>query len=381
MLDKPYLAVDAAATSPYRDRLYVAWIQFSTSLAAGHVFFAYSADHGQTWQHSGDIAGTTAALCPANTSGAPAGTCDANHYPQPFLAPDGTVYVVFQNFNNTPAGPGANNAQVLLVKSVDGGATFSPPTKVADFNDPPDCASVTGQNTGFSCIPTAPPSTASIFRVTNYPVGVALDNRHLAVTLGSYINRNSNPTRGNCIPDGLNPATGLPRYRGAGTVGGCNNDIVLAVSDDAGASFTGTHRPVAELPSISQERTGQPPADQFRHWAARTPHGGLVVVYYDRRYQQDQHTGALDITLRRANAQHIRITNQSLPPPNDFPIPGGTAGTFFGDYIALAVGTDGTAHPQWADTRNPIFAPTPDDPRTPIPTGFGSDIYTAQTPA
>ena len=50
---------------------------------------------------------------------------------------------------------------------------------------------------------------------------------------------------------------------------GCNNDIVLSVSDDAGASFTGTTTPVWELPSVNDE--GRHLADQWWQWAAHNP--------------------------------------------------------------------------------------------------------------
>jgi hypothetical protein len=50
---------------------------------------------------------------------------------------------------------------------------------------------------------------------------------------------------------------------------------------------------------------------------------------------------------------------------------------FLGDYMGLAVGSDGVAHPIWTDTRNPIFSPsTGGDVRELVPAGQGSDIYT-----
>jgi len=86
----------------------------------------------------------------------------------------------------------------------------------------------------------------------------------------------------------------------------------------------------------------------------------------------------MDITMRRSDGSFIRVTSSSMPPSNVFPDANGFS-TFLGDYMGLAVGSDGVAHPVWTDTRNPIFMydPTAADPRVPIFAGFDSDVYTA----
>jgi hypothetical protein len=380
LLDKPYMAIDTAKTSRFRDRIHVAWAEYNADFTADPISFAWSDDHGATWNQTGAISGTSPELCPVNFSGAPAGTCDANQFPQPFTAPNGDLYVVFQNFNNAVSGDD-NRSQILIVKSTDGGASFGPPVKVSDFYDLPDCLTYTGHDPGRSCVPTAPLSDRSIFRATNYPSAVATSNRRIVVTLASYLNRHSNPERGNCTPAGFNPDTGLPLYDGVGEVNGCNNDIVLSVSTDAGGSFTGTTTPVTELPSVSDERGGHL-ADQFWQWAARNPKTGRVTVaYYDRKYGDAQATGAFDITMRRSNGDHVRVTSRTLPPTQEFPEAGASTGVFLGDYMGLAVGSDGIAHPIWTDTRNPIFSPsTGDDVRELVPAGQGTDIYMRSLP-
>jgi hypothetical protein len=380
LLDKPYMAIDTSRRSRFRDRIYVAWAEYNADFSADPIGFAWSDDHGATWNLVPAISGTSPELCPVNFSGAPAGTCDANQFPLPFTAPNGDLYVVFQNFNNAVAGDD-NRSQILIVKSTDGGASFGPPVKASDFYDLPDCLTYTGHDPGRSCVPTAPLSDRSIFRATNYPSAVATSNSRIVVTLGSYLNRHSNPERGNCAPAGFSPDTGLPLYEGVGEPGGCNNDIVLSVSTDAGASFTGTTTPVWELPSVSDERPGHL-ADQWWQWAAHNPKTGRVTVaYYDRKYGNAQETGDFDITMRRSNGDHVRVTNRTLPPTQEFPEAGASTGVFLGDYMGLAVGSDGTAHPIWTDTRNPIFSPsTGDDVRELVPAGQGTDIYTRALP-
>jgi hypothetical protein len=382
LLDKPYMAADTGRNSRFRDRLYVAWAEYNVDFTADPIGFAWSDDHGATWNLVPAISGTSAALCPVNFDGSPAGTCNANQFPQPFTAPNGDLYVVFQNFNNAVAAGGDNHNQILIVKSTDGGESFGPPVKVSDFNDLPDCLTYTGHDAGRACVPTAPLSDRSIFRATNYPSAVATSNNRIVVSLGSYINRHSNPTRGNCTPAGFSATTGLNLYTGVGERNGCNNDIVVSVSDDGGASFTGTTTPVAELPSLSDERPGGQLADQFWQWAALNPKTGRVTTaYYDRKYGDDQQTGEMDITLRRGNGSHVRVTNRSLPPTQEFPEAGASTGIFVGDYMGVAVGSDGMAHPVWTDTRNPIFSPsTGGDVRELVPAGQGTDIYTRSLP-
>jgi hypothetical protein len=52
------------------------------------------------------------------------------------------------------------------------------------------------------------------------------------------------------------------------------------------------------------------------------------------------------------------VTNRTLPPTQEFPEAGASTGIFVGDYMGVAVGSDGVAHPVWTDTRNPIFSPS-----------------------
>ncbi len=385
LLDKVYMTIDASSDSPYADRIYVTWSEYSTDFSADPITLAYSDDHGVTWHQSGAVSGPSTDLCPVNFSGAPAGTCDANQFSVPFTAPNGDVYVVFQNFNNCSGAFGApctgdpndNHNQMLIVKSTDGGATFGEPVKVTDFYDLPDCFTYTGSDFGRACVPTAPLSGVSVFRATNYPSPAAVSDSEIVIDFGSYINQHSNPTLGNCSPAGLSGDTFLNLYDGVGEINGCNNDIVRSVSTDGGATFTGTSTDVSELPSVNDE--GAQLADQWWQWSASTPKGKVATMYYDRKYGDDMATGFMDISMFRGSGAPVRVTNASFPSSNEFPDANG-ASTFMGDYSGLAVGSDGRAHPVWTDARNPIFsfstAPG-DDARVLIPVGFGSDIYTA----
>lgn len=382
--DKEWMTVDASEGSPFQDRVYVTWSRFNFAFSSATIMESHSSDHGVTWSEPQAISGFDPVLCPVNFSGADPGTCDANQFSNVFTSPNGTAYVVFQNFNNCAGAIGPpcegeetdNHNQILLVKSTDGGVTWSSPVKVTDYYDLPDCFEYTGQDAGRACVPTAPLSGVSIFRATNYPSGSAPDDESVVVDFGSYINPHSNPDLGNCAPAGFT-GFGLNAYTGVGEVGGCNNDILRSVSTDGGLTFDGATTPVTELEVRSVD--GDVPTDQWWQWSALNPvTGEVITAYYDRRYGTCQADGCMDISMRRSNGSLVRVTSGSMPPPNDFAAPNGYS-TFFGDYMGLAVGSNGFAHPVWTDSRNPSFAydPASADPRVPVAAGFGGDVYTA----
>jgi hypothetical protein len=392
LIDKMLMTIDNNPSSPYKDRIYVVWAGYPADGSNSPTMFSYSDDHGNSWSSQIEISGKSKTLCPITFSARTDYSCDESQFNQPFVGPDGTVYDVMDNFNNCagalralgfdcPGGnDGDNHNQVLLVKSTDGGGTWSDPVRVSNYYELPDCYTYTGYDFGRACVPTAPLSGTSIFRATNYPVGVALSGSKVVVNFGSYINKDSNEHRGNCTPNGLSPDTFLNLYTGVGDVNGCNNDIVRSVSTDGGNTFTGSQRGVIKMPTCSIER-GETLTDQWWQWTAETPSGQVASSYYDRSYGADQSTGFNDFTLVRGN-QAVRVTDFSLPPSTEFPDANGYS-TFMGDYTGLAVNDDGDGYPAWADTRNPVFTfdDTPGaDPRILTDAGYDEDIYTASIP-
>jgi hypothetical protein len=342
--DKPYMTVDDTVTrpdgsaNPFRDRIYVTWTEFSANGTA-LIWESHSSDYGETFS-SKVLVSTTSALCNGTST---TSTCAANQSSQPFTGRDGSLYVVWNNYNR--AGASDNRDQVLLAKSTDGGVSFGSPVRVADYYELPDCATYQmGKNPGRSCVPEKNPATAnSFFRASNYPVGGVNPTRpnQIVVTFGSYINRHS--FEPGCVPTGSGPT-----YTGVKSPGTCNNDIVFSVSTNSGASFTGGVTDVRALPVVTQA-SGQATTDQFWQWAAFTPGGKLAVSYYDRQYGTDNNTGYSDFSLSGSSSivtfTTQRVTSSSNPPPTQF------AGAFMGDYTGLAVATN--ANPLWTDTRNP----------------------------
>lgn len=289
--------------------------------------------------------------------------CNENQDSQPFVGPDGVLYMIFNNFNNAATVSGTDNRnQILLARSFDGGDTIDNTLiKVSDYYDLPDCATYQqGHDFGRACVPEKNATANSIFRATNYGSGAVnpTNPKQVVVTFGSYINQHSNESNG-CVPAGTNPATGDNLYTGVKTPGACNNDILVSVSNDGGSSFTGTTTDPRTLNSANTE-AGQATSDQFWQWIAFTKTGKLATSYYDRQYGTDEATGFSDISLSGSgdttNYVVQRVTSSSMPFPTQFPEGGGTAGSdFYGDYAGLSAVDN--AYPFWSDTRNPdLFA-------------------------
>jgi hypothetical protein len=346
LLDKELMTVDNTSGSPFQDRIYVTWTDFESDGTA-YIFEAHSSDYGQTFSAPVVVSGDSA-LCP-NTFGAatPHGRCNANQFSQPFTGSDGSLYVVWANFNNALASASDNHSQMLLAKSTDGGASFGSPVKVADYYDLPDCQTYQGKDNFRSCVPEKGATANSFFRATNYPSGAVnpTDPDQIVVAFGSYINPNSKESNG-CTPGGF--SAGLPLYTGVKTAGACNNDILVSVSTNGGATFTGTTTDPRTLTSATPA-AGQTTTDQWFQWIAFTKTGRLAISYYDRQYGDDETTGFSDISLSGSDdLVHFgvkRVTSSSMPPPTQF------GGLFWGDYAGLTA-TD-QAHPIWSDTRNP----------------------------
>jgi hypothetical protein len=351
--DKALLAVDHNVNSPYRDRIYVTWTQFASDGTA-YIYETHSNDYGETFSSPVLVSGTSSLCNQTYGLPTPQGTCNENQFSDPFVGPNGDLYVAYDNFNNAVTGADNRN-QILLSKSTDGGQTFSAPVKVSDYYDLPDCDTYqgSGADPGRACVPEKGSSHVSVFRATNYASGGVnpKNSNQVVVTLGSYINQDSNESNG-CTPDGFSPF-GTNDYIGVKTAGACANKILVSVSNDGGATFTGGTTDPRNGTIVNQD-PAQAHTDQFWQWAAFTKDGKLAVDYYDRQYGNDETTGASDFTLSGSKDlvkfASKRVTSSSMPAPTEFG--GGSGGQFYGDYIWLdTAGND--ALPIWSDTRDP----------------------------
>jgi hypothetical protein len=109
--DKPSLRVDDWPKSPHQGNVYVAWTLYSGIVGQTQIRFARSTDHGVTFS-------TPKKVTPQPFSG---------HATDIAVAPDGTVYVAWRQFDTD--NPKVGDA-IVIARSTDGGQSFAEPQVV-----------------------------------------------------------------------------------------------------------------------------------------------------------------------------------------------------------------------------------------------------------
>jgi hypothetical protein len=169
--------VDNHPSSPHFGNIYVVYQRFRTesgSYDESPTMLVKSEDGGHSWTQPVEISGRHPSYCTfqddaddtANANGARSaqGTvegpedpfaCDQDGFSYPVVAPDGTLFVQFDNEQNLAAYelPQHYDSQVMLVNSRDGGDTFE--GEAPTFANQNGCVHVSGQapgtpRTGFS---------------------------------------------------------------------------------------------------------------------------------------------------------------------------------------------------------------------------------------
>src|SRR6185437_3708915 len=158
--DKELIAIDDNKSSPFRDRIYVTFTEFAADGSA-YIYAVHSSDYGETFSSPVLVSAANPACTNTFGAGTGGGPCNENQDSDPFVGPDGSLYVAFDNFNNQPTSGNDNHYQVMLAKSVDGGDSFSAPVKVSNYYDLPDCDTYQGSGADpfRSCVPEKGSST------------------------------------------------------------------------------------------------------------------------------------------------------------------------------------------------------------------------------
>ena len=323
--DKEWIVTDNNPTSPYYGRTYLTWTKFVSANGAyvsSPIYESHSDDGGKHWTKAREISGSNAGLCTFQVSG-PAGQCDENQFSVGTVGPDGTVYVAFENEQNEALWEPDEffDDQYLLVKSTDGGATWSSPTFVVGMED----------------------------GSADYPINVSgrqsLTGYQLRVNSAGNIV--ADPTDGtlylvfsdnrNGVHDSPDPIT--------------NTDVFLTVSSNGGSSWSG---PV-QVDSAA--------GDQWFPWVDVNPTNGDVgVLYNDRGVSNGAlYNAAIAEGTPASLVKTIVSTAPSDPTQARFfraNAPGcENCATFHGDYVGLSYGSDGKANMAWTDMRDPSDIP------------------------
>jgi hypothetical protein len=331
--DKEWIAVDAHASSPFRDRVYVSWTRFLFNPQNGAykqspIAFVYSKDGGVTFSAPQLIAGNVL-------------YSQGSH---PTIAPNGTVYVFWDGSTRHEA-----LDSIWVVKSTDGGDTWSKPVAVSplvEINSPAN----------------------TVFRVNSYPAAAVAPDGTVYVTWSSLM---SDATGGLC-PTGTN--------------NGCHATVLYSKSSDGGTTWSApavafptqnaaTQTPIGYpatnpdgstlnapanprrvdtlFPAISVSAGGKVyvaayAADVISPWqtcaAAPAPPVGRIECDTLGNYIDN---ARLDYVVRD-------LTTGVTEPVSTHPINtrNGFGGGFFGDYTDIAAGADDHFHALWTDSNN-----------------------------
>jgi hypothetical protein len=318
--DKEWISTDNNPHSKYYGRTYLTWTAFlshSAEYVESPILESHSDDGGKTWSKAQEISGSNAALCTFQTEG-PAGECDESQASVSTVGPNGTVYVAFMNSQNQALWePGENSDdQYLVVKSTNGGATWSKPSFAAGLEDGSRDypINVDGRQT-----------------LTGYQVRVWGAGNIVASPIDGklYLVYSDNS---NGVHDSNNPVT---------------NSDVFVTSSSNGTTWT--------TPTVVDAGGG----DQWFPWADVNPaNGKLGVLYHDRGSSNGPtYNTALAEGQPGSFTKSILNTAPSHPTMSEFFQAGDPAcefcAVFHGDYIGLGYGTDGHANAVWTDMRDP----------------------------
>ena len=323
--DKEWIVTDNNPSSPFYGRTYLTWTKFVSAsgvFQSSPIFESYSDDGGKHWTKAQEISGSNAALCTFQTSG-PAGQCDENQFSVPTVGPNGTVYVAFENSQNQALWePGeVFDDQYLLVKSTDGGQTWSSPTFVVGMEDGSADypINVNGRQT-----------------LTGYQVRVNSAGNIVASPTDGKLYLVFSDNR-NGVHDSANPVT--------------NTNVFLMVSSNGGASWSG--------PMLVDPGAG----DQWFPWVDVNPANGKIGILYNDRGSVNGplYNAAIAEGSPGLLVKTIVSTAPSNPVDSRFfraGVPGcENCATFHGDYIGLSYGSNGRANMVWTDMRDPSDVP------------------------
>jgi hypothetical protein len=337
--DKEWIAVDSHASSAFRDNVYVTWTRYKFSAHTGRyvqspIFFVRSTDGGATFSSPKSISGNVL----------------YGQGSRPVVGPDGTLYVFWDGSTRL-----ASLNSTYVVKSTNGGATFSSPIAISNLTD-------------------SSPLKNTVFRVNSFPAAAAAPNGDLYATWTTQIKD-----------------AGAPNYAGetacASWLGGnpatCHSVAVYSKSTNGGSTWSAA-APVfaagAQVPDgypVAQPGGGTlsapnpaGPVEQIFPGVAVGPNGNVYLSAYSAdvvspwqtcasgppppvgRITCDAlgnyvHNARLDYRVRDLTTN---VTNNVNTQPINTRY--GFGGGFFGDYTEIAVGPDNVFHALYTDSND-----------------------------
>jgi len=330
--DKEWIAVDSHPGSPFQDRVYVSWTRFIFNAHNGAyvqspIAFAYSKDGGATFSAPQLIVGNVL-------------YGQGSH---PTVGPDGTVYVFWDGSTRL-----ATLDSIWMVKSADGGVTWSKPVAVAPLVD---------------IIPIA----NTEFRNNSFPAAAAAPDGTLYVNWSSL----------------MSDATGA--LCPAQTNSGCHAAVLYSKSTDGGATWSKPALAFPALDAVTRTPIGypvtQPDGTQLKAPAPRrvdtlfpaittSPSGRVYMSAYAAdvvspwqlcaagppppvgRITCDTLGNYIDNARLDYVVRDLTTDATSIVSTHPINTRNGFGGGFFGDYTDIAAGSDERFHALWTDSNN-----------------------------
>ncbi|MEJ2555267.1 MAG: sialidase family protein [Anaerolineae bacterium] len=388
--DKEWITVDNNAGSPFYGRAYVTATRYKNGLQGSYIdspiFLSYSDDGGLTWTEPKEISGSHPS-CTYQETG-PANECDEDQFSIPEVASDGTLYVHFANYQNQDEWEVSfdSDTQLMIVKSTDGGETFTNPVPAVQLED------------GLSDMPFSVIRRQTIWghqirwtAVGNITVDPT-DSDHVTIVFADRGTANPNATEGCFLTEsgGLNIGS-APNYDPCDAGPGSDTDVYKVESFDGGDTWGAR--------TVVEDTNG--PA--WFAWADSKSDGTLVVAW-----DQDTEPAPADTfnhVLKVGNAPAASLGPTENPdvsvthwagqyvPQSGWPAICGPAGysdgpvtdaegkdcnIFHGDYTGLAVGPDDSINVVWTGLNQLVTAPQVDFYTGDLHDGYRQDAMFAR---
>jgi hypothetical protein len=392
--DKEWLTVDNYEDSPFYGRIYVTSAKFVNGPHGAYfrspIVISHSDDGGLTWSPAKVISGSNPD-CTFQSDGRNETACDEDQFSYTEVASDGTVYVHFVNAQNDAQWEVSNDfdEQIMVVKSTDGGVTFTNPVAAAQLED--GFSDTTYSAVGDQTVYGHQMRWASAGNISVNP----LNPLDVTVVWSDRGTANPNATEG-CVDDAPGDP---PDYDPCDAGPGSDLNIYFSRSTDGGVTWTGRqlldgttgngwypwadHKPDGTLVVAWDQDNGAAPADTFNH--VLKVGGASPVKLFPNTAEGRTSTENPDISLTHWAGQYVppdlwpRVcgpAGYTDPPVTD--ATGKDCNIFDGDYTGLAVGSDGSINVTWtglnrfdSDPQRDFYTGLPHD-------GFAQDAMFAR---
>jgi hypothetical protein len=322
--DKEWIVADHHAGSPFRDRVYVSWTRFVFNPVKGSyvqspIALAYSSDGGATFSDPQLISGNVL----------------YGQGSRPVVGTDGTVYVFWDGAKRL-----STYDSIWMVKSGDGGASWSKPVAVAPLAD-------------------IDPIANARFRVNSYPAAAVASDGSLYVAWSS--NMKDSATSYSADGFGYGAGTHAQAVYSRSTDGGAtwsSPTPILPTLDAANRTPIGyagltltpnVHRVDSFFPAVAASPSGAVymgayVADVVSPWKSCVAYdpAGSIHCLVEGDYINN---AKLNYVVTNLSTGISKVaTGKPINTRYNF------QGSFIGDYTDIAADSDGRVHASWTDT-------------------------------